>query len=167
MRDLKIYVWILPYLGVIMCIIALFTPAASFKNIIWNHEIIIWIWGYFQDTFNSTVSTGFYTYPIQLAPSITASTIIILSISYIGVGLIKHRNDLRKRSIKIPEYVIPAILIISITIFWMVGMEEAERNIYDLSMWSRYIPSFGLIGLFIGACLIIFGSLLIKYIKTR
>jgi hypothetical protein len=166
MRDLKIYVWILPYLGVIICVIALFTPAAFFENIIWNHEIIIWIWGYFQDTLNSTVSTGFYTYPIQLAPSVIVSIIIILSISYIGVGLIKRRNDLKKGSINIFEYIIPAISIISFTIFWMVGMEEAEQAIYDISMWGRYVPSFGVIGLFIGAGLIIIGSLLTKYVKT-
>ena len=166
MRDLKIYVWILPYLGVIICIIALFTPAAFFKNIIWNHEIIIWIWGYFQDTFNSTVSTGFYTYPIQLAPSVIVSIIIILSISYIGVGLIKRRNDLKKGSINIFEYIILAISIISFTIFWMVGMEKAEQAIYGISMWGRYVPSFGVIGLFIGAGLIIIGSLLTKYVKT-
>ena len=166
MRDMKIYVCVLPYLGILMCVIALFTPAAYFENRIWNHEIIIWIWGYFQDTFNSTVSTGFFTYPIQLAPSVIISIIIVLSISYIGVGLIKHRNDLKKGSINILEYIIPAISIISIIVFWMVGMEKAEQAIYGISMWGRYVPGFGVIGLFIGACLIIIGSLLTKYVKT-
>jgi len=166
MRDMKTYVWILPYLGVIMCIVAMFAPAAYFENVIWNHQITIWIWGTFQDTFNSVVTVGIYSYPIQFVPSVVASALIILSILYIGVGLIRHRNDLKKGSINLAEYVIPAICIVSSLIFWMVGMEIAERNIYDISMWGRYIPGFGVIGLFIGACLIILGSVLTKYVKT-
>jgi flagellar motor component MotA len=49
----------------------------------------------------------------------------------------------------------------------MVGMEEAEQAIYAISMWGRYIPGFGIIGLLIGANLIIFGSILNKYLKTN
>ena len=45
-------------------------------------------------------------------------------------------------------------------------MEIAERNLYDLSMWGRYVPGFGVIGLFIGAGLIIFGGLIIRLNKT-
>jgi len=83
-----------------------------------------------------------------------------------AIGLVKHRDNLKKGSINLPKYIIPAIFIISSTIFWMVMMEIAERNIYDLSMWDRYVPGFGVIGMFIGAGLIIFGSLITKFIKT-
>ncbi|MHA1509490.1 MAG: hypothetical protein ACTSO6_12390 [Promethearchaeota archaeon] len=165
MRDLKRDVWIVPYLGLIICSIALFTPAAFFENIIWNHEIIKWMMGFFQNTFNSIVNVGFYEEALQLVPSVIASSIVILSILIIGIGLSKHRNDLKKGSINLPKYIIPAICIIGSTTFWVVMMEIAERNIYDLSMWGRYVPSFGVIGLFIGAALIIFGSLLTKFIK--
>ena len=166
MRDLKRDVWIVPYLGLIMCLIALFTPAAFFENIIWNHENIKWMMGFFQDTFNSIVNVGFYEEALQLVPSVIASSIVILSILIIGIGLSKHRNDLRKGSINLTYYIILAICIIGSTIFWIVMMEIAERNTYDLSMWGRYVPGFGVIGLFIGAGLIIFGSLITKFMRT-
>ena len=166
MRYLKRDLWIIPYLGIITCSIAILTPTAFFENVIWNHEIINWIWGYFQETFNSTVTGGFYRDPIQLVPSVITSSIIFASILIMAIGLVKHRDNLKKGSINLPKYIIPAIFIISSTIFWMVMMEIAERNIYDLSMWDRYVPGFGVIGMFIGAGLIIFGSLITKFIKT-
>jgi len=86
---------------------------------------------------------------------------------YVSAGLIKRRNDLKEGRVKLPEYIIPAICIVSSLIFWMVGMEIAEGNIYDISMWGRYIPGFGVIGLFVGSFLIIIGSLLTKYNKTH
>lgn len=166
MRDLKKYAWIVPYLGILTCSIAIFTPAAYFENVIWNHKIIFWIWGLFQDTFNSTVTVGFYQDSLQLLPSIIGSSIILASILIIAIGLIKDRNNFNKGSINLSKYIIPAICIICSTIFWMIMMEIAERNIYDVSMWGRYVPSFGVIGLFIGASLIIFWSLLTKFTKA-
>jgi hypothetical protein len=44
----------------------------------------------------------------------------------------------------------------------MIMMEIAELQLYGLSMWSRYLPHFGLIGMFLGATLIICGFFLIK-----
>lgn len=165
MQNLKRKVWIISYLGIMLCSIAMLTPAAFFENVIWNHEIINWIWGFFQDTFNSTVSGEFYRDLNQLVPSVIASSIIIVSILIIALGLVKHRDELKMGIIDLPKYIIPAIFIISSTIFWMVMMEIAERNIYDISMWGRYVPGFGVIGMFIGAGLIILGSLLTKFIK--
>jgi hypothetical protein len=148
-----------------VCLIALFTPAAYFENVIWNHQIINWIWGYFHDTYNSVVTTGLYEYPIQFGPSIVATSLIIISILYVGGGLILRRKDLKMGIIKLPEYIIPAICIISSVIFWMAGMEIAEQNIWGISMWGRYIPGFGVIGLFLGAFMIIIGSFMTKFIK--
>ena len=167
MQNLEKYVWIVPHLGLVMCLIALFTPAAYFENIIWNHEIIKWTLGFFQNTFNSIVNVSFYEESLQLVPSVISSSVDILSILIIAIGLIKHRNDLLKGSINLSLIIIPAICIISSTVFWMIMMEIAELNIYDLSMWGRYVPGFGVVGMFIGASLIIFGSLLNKLIKNR
>ena len=167
MRDLKSFAWIVPHLGLVMCLIALITPAAYFENIIWNHEIIKWILGFFQNTFNSIVNFDFYEESLQLVPSVLSSSVDILSILIIAIGLIKYRNDLKKGSINLSLIIIPAICIISSTIFWMVMMEIAELNIYDFNMWDRYVPGFGVLGMFIGASLIIFGSFLNKLIKYR
>lgn len=164
---MKKYIHIVLYIGILLCIIALFTPAAYFENVVWNHKIINWIWGLFQDTFNETVTGGFYNESLQLIPSIIASTLIVLSILIVGIGSIKYKNDLKKGSIKLFIYIIPAICILSSIIFWMVMMEIAEQEIYDISMWGRYVLGFGVIGLIIGASFIILGSLLIKYVKVR
>jgi hypothetical protein len=32
MDDIKRYIWMMPFVGVVICIIALFTPAAFFEN---------------------------------------------------------------------------------------------------------------------------------------
>jgi hypothetical protein len=105
-----------------MCSIALFTPAAFFENVIWNHEIIKWIMGFFQNSFNSVVNVGFYEESLQLVPSVIASSIVILSILIIAMGLIKRRNDLKKGSISLPKIIIPATCIISSAIYWMTMM---------------------------------------------
>lgn len=167
MRNLKTFFWLLPCIGLILCSIALFTPAAYFENVIWNHEIIKWILGFFQNTFNSIVNVNFYEDSLQLVPSIVTSSIVILSILIIALAMVIDRNDLKKGSINLFKYIIPAICIIISTIFWMSMMEFAERTMYDLSLWNRYVPGFGVIGLFIGACLIIFGSVLTKSITVQ
>ena len=41
-------------------------------------------------------------------------------------------------------------------------MQLAESVIYNLSMWNRYIPNFGVIGMFLGSSLIICGFVLIR-----
>ena len=46
-------------------------------------------------------------------------------------------------------------------------MEIAELLIYDLSMWNRFLSSFGVIGMFIGAGIIISGFVLIKKIDQE
>ena len=166
MRELKAYIWVIPYLGLIICLVALFTPTAYFENVFWNHEIINWIWGFYQDTYNSIVTIAFYDEPIKILPSIILSTVIVISILVCGTCLIRDNKDIRKGLIKLVIYVGSALCVIASVILWMVMMEIAERTIWGISMWGRYIPSFGVIGLLLGSVTIIIGSLLIKYIKT-
>ncbi len=166
MRYLKKYEKIIPFFGIIICLTAMFTPTAYFENIIWNHQIINWIWGLYQDTFNSTITGGFYEDLQQFVPSFIASSIILSSLLIISIGLIKIKYDLNRGKIKLHIIIIPAICVICSTIFWMVMMEIAEQEIYDISMWNRYVPGFGLIGLFTGASLIIIWSIITKFIKN-
>jgi len=49
MKEFKNYLWIVPFIGGIICIIAFLTPAAFFENRQWNHTIFRWIWGYYYD----------------------------------------------------------------------------------------------------------------------
>ena len=173
MIDIKLYFWMIPFVGVVICSIALFTPAAFFENQIWNHTIYVWIWGYnvnkLVSVFDQSVSidSQFYSHSLQLIPSLISSSIIIISIIIIAFSVYKHRKDFRDGKIKITQSLIPVILIIISTIIWMLSMEIAELSIYDLSMWDRYIPNFGVIGMFLGAGFIITGFIVIKKFRPR
>ena len=168
MRDLKKSLWILPFVGVVVCTIALFTPAAFFENRDWNHTIFNWIWGYYYDRVNSIVYqriivvNSFYSDPLQLLSSVIFSIIIIICIGIIGLSAYKHRKDFKNGIIKKKYSLIPALVIIISVITWMITMEIAELAIYDLSMWERYTPNFGVIGMFLGSILIISGFVLIR-----
>jgi hypothetical protein len=162
MKDIKNYFWLIPFIGGIICLIAFLTPTAIFENIIWNHSIHNWIWGYFYETLGLTSVSRFYNDPLQLISSVIASTIIITCIMIILALNIKNRNSLKKGIISSASSLVPAILIIITTATWMIMMEIAELQLYDLSMWGRYLPNFGLIGMFLGAGLIISGFLLLK-----
>ncbi len=167
MRNFKGYSWIIPILGNITCSIALFSPAAFFENIVWHHQITNWIWGYYSDKLNLTITSGFYTNPLQFFPSIISSLIICSSILMIFIGLIKDKSILKQGSFNFSKYILFGIVIITSTILWLMMMEFAEVQIYDLSMWSRYKPCFGVIGLFLGGALIILGSILTKFLTSQ
>jgi hypothetical protein len=47
-------------------------------------------------------------------------------------------------------------------------MEIAELQLYGISFWLRYLPYFGLIGMFLGAGIIICGFFLLKkYMRVK
>ncbi|MFX1571593.1 MAG: hypothetical protein ACFFB0_02510 [Promethearchaeota archaeon] len=168
MKELKNYLWLIPFIGVIICIIALLTPAAFFENRQYNHTIYRWIWGFYYDKLISnfdqsvTIESRFFDNPLQLISSAITSTIIIACVIITLLSAYKRRSDLKNGIIKAKTFLIPAILIILSMITWMTLMEIAELQLYDLSMWNRYFPSFGVIGMFLGAGLIIVGFFLVK-----
>jgi hypothetical protein len=163
MRDIKNYFWIIPFIGIIVCVTAFLTPTAFFENVTWNHTIYNWIWGYFRGQIisqfdqSSTIESRFYDNPIQLISSILASAIIITCIMIITVSSYRQKDNLKKGIIKPATSLFPAIIIILTTSIWMIMMEIAELLLYNLSMWNRYFPSFGVIGMFLGAGIIIGG----------
>ena len=107
MEDINHYFWIIPFIGLVICIIAIFTPAAFFENQIWNHTIYVWIWGYYIDKIvyvydqSVSINSQFYSHPLQLLPSLIASSIIIISIIIIAFSIYKHRIHYRDGKIKI------------------------------------------------------------------
>ncbi len=104
----------------------------------------------------------FYSDPLQLLSSVIFSIIIIICIGVIGLSAYKHRKDFKNGIILKKYSLIPALIIIISVITWMILMELAESVIYNLSMWNRYIPNFGVIRMFLGASLIICGFVLIR-----
>lgn len=163
MRHSKYYLWTTPYIGAIICLIAFFTPSAFFENIVWNHIIYNWMWGFYYERLPSgTITSRFYTNPLQLISSVLASIIIITCILIILILNYKSRNELKKGIIRPFTTILPSILIIITTLIWMIMMEIAELQLYSLSMWGRYFINFGVIGMFLGAGLTICGFFLIR-----
>lgn len=168
MRDLKQYLWIVPSIGMILCFIAFLTPTAYFENTFWNHTIYSWIWGYFYERQSVTILSTFYTYPLQLIPSIITSVIIITCILIVLISTYRSKKNEKQGKVRPAHSVVPAIFIIITIITWMITMEIAEFQLYDISFWDRYLPSFGLIGMFLGAGLTIIGFFMFKkYYVTR
>jgi hypothetical protein len=160
MKNLKKFTQTLPIIGVIICSIAFFTPASFFENIVWNHTIINWIWGFYSDQYNMTIINRFYSHPLQIIPSLICSVIFIVCLGI--TGILSYKIIKKKEIMKTKYLLIPPILMILSVIIWMIMMEIAELVIYDFSMWNRYIPNFGLIGMYLGSLIIIIGFTLVK-----
>ena len=123
--------------------IAFFFPTAYFKSIpnpSWNHEITTWIFGYFIDIRNEIITYGFYTNLLILIPSSIFSSIILISLLVISINFFLKRKYLEKGSIL--NTILAMIMIISV-FFWMMMMEIAEQEIYNLSFWNRFTICFG------------------------
>jgi hypothetical protein len=162
MKKIKNIIWFLPFAGIIIITFAFFTPTAFFENRAWNHTLSNWIWGFYYDQLNQTITIGFYSNPLQFLPSVISSVIIILCLGIIGFSSFKHIKDFKNGRIEVNYTVIPSFLIIIVVVIWMIMMEIAELVIYDLSMWNRYIPNFGVIGMFLGTLTILSGFVLIR-----
>ncbi len=168
MRDLKNHLWTLPFIGIIICFTSLLTPTAFFENTFWNHLIYNWLWGYFYEKLPSdVVIRRFYNDPLQLFSSIFATIIIIVCLLIIITSFYKNRDKLKSGIINPFTSILPSIFIIIIMSIWMITMEIAELQLYGISFWLRYLPNFGLIGMFLGAGIIICGFLLIKKLTAE
>lgn len=163
----KKYIYIIPYLGLGLCWLALLFPAAYFENVLYHHQIIKWIWGFYQDTLSLDVNIGFYSFPLQIYSSIIISSINVICLLTVLIIFYLNKNQVKDGTIKLFKYILPPIVVIISTIIWMLMMEVSEQLIYGISLWGRYIPCFGLIGIFLGAVLIIIGTILIKIMKNR
>ena len=161
------YVWIIPYLGTVLCWIALPFPAACFENVIYNHQIVSWMWGFFEDIFNLLRISDFYSYPLQINTSIAVSIINVISLIFLSAVLIVKRKQVKKGTLKSTKYILLPSIIIMSTMIWMISMEISEQQIWSISFWGRYVPCFGLLGLLFGAILVIVGIILIKVVKNR
>ena len=150
--------------GCIIGIIAFFTPTGYFENIVWNHQITIWIYGFFTDKYNNTITSGYYSNSLQYLPSIICSLIILVSFLIITLNSILLRIEIKK--ISAINFLLAIIIMISI-IIWIIRMEIAEQEIWGFSMWNRYTMGFGIYGLILGSSIILFRSLFMGVIAQQ
>ncbi len=173
MNKLEKLALFLLFSGVILCIISIFTPAAFFENRAWDHTIIYWLWGFKYEKFvhyhdeRDFIINTFFSHPLQLVPSIISTGLIVVSLVFIVKSMYGYRKNIINNLRMKKQTLGPIIILILSIITWIVMMEVAELFIYDVSMWNRYIPSFGVIGMFLGAGLIICGFFVIKKVRLN
>ncbi|MFX1278808.1 MAG: zinc ribbon domain-containing protein [Promethearchaeota archaeon] len=181
-KEPKDYIWILPFIGGILILISIFTPA--YYASIYSVTEYYWMWGldYYsvsgygsQTTFIPFEEPYLYTIPMFLAGLIplllilAGSLALIISANAVRTSRadIKHRENL---------WIAMGIILIVAPIIFIVGIDITTINYLEYLMgpapsgynlWDVYDPGFAVIAPFIGAALSIAGSIASKVIKQR
>lgn len=156
--KIKENLWSIPLLGGVIILISLFTPTAIwFVN--FNNTVSNWMWGLFYIYFYGNDYTQFDKALLSFIPSIICSVIVGFS----AMLIIFCAYNYRKRE-KDPKnlLIISALAVIISTIVWIIFMEIGWLLYHDQSFWDAYSPSFGLVGIFLGAILTITGYFILK-----
>ncbi|MFX1314319.1 MAG: hypothetical protein ACFE9T_00515 [Promethearchaeota archaeon] len=140
MVNIKNFIWIFPVLGGILTIIALFFPAAYFE--ITNYPV--WMVGYNDET-------GWLKSVADLALGIIIVLIIFgASIILVYTGIKSFKGEAATKL-----WSILASVIIILSVIWIVAIEGNEAF-----SWRVFNPGFGIIAPFIGACIVLVGTIL-------
>lgn len=165
MVEIKKYIWIFAFMGGLMALIALLTPAAGFnyRSPSFDSDFYLWMCNlFFSHRFEAGIHTTrieFDTPLISLIPSIICSLLITISSIITIITANKYRKGILDTKI---SWLVSAIVIIIATIIWMIMMEVSRRVLYGHEFWGLLYPCFGVIGPFIGAGLEIVGFILMK-----
>jgi len=165
MVVVKKYIWIFAFMGGIISLIALLTPAAglNYRSPSFDNDFYLWMFNlFFSHRFEAGIHTTrieFDTHLISLIPSIICSLLITISSIITIITANKYRKGVLNTKI---SWLISAIVIIIATIIWMIMMEISRKVLYGHEFWGILYPSFGVIGPFIGASLEIVAFILMK-----
>lgn len=186
-KDLRQYIWTLPFIGAILILISIFTPSVYVDQ--YPIEEYYWMWGLYYASISGYGSRTLflaaegptnYTMPIFITGLIPllliflASIALLLSANAVRTG----RSDSKNREnlwivMGIAMIVVPIIYIIGIDITMMRYVEYQLEQIYGYvptglpDFWDVYDPGFAVIAPFVGAALSIGGSIASKMIKPR
>jgi hypothetical protein len=167
MAEIRRYVWIFPFLGSILAIIGVFTPAAVIIGGFASH--LYWMHGFYLNVGGGYPDPGFYVdYPGLMAIGITCMVIIIICTIIMFISSLNHRG------VDAPgSWLALGILLIGVTIFFIGGAELAYRihyliryDIFDVSFWDGRTPGFAVIAPFIAGGLSILGYIVSKASRT-
>jgi hypothetical protein len=167
MLQRKNYFWIAPFLGGVLSLIALLTPAAYLS--MYNEEAYVWMWGlatvryYDPDRFGYYMHTQFIENVNLLIISVICSIFIfILAVILIVSANLKRTGKKKFNDIKKGWYGL-SILLITTTAAWMIIYEVFGYIETSQSWWTFMEPGFGVIGIFLGAMISIIGTAIANY----
>ncbi|MFX1380355.1 MAG: zinc ribbon domain-containing protein [Promethearchaeota archaeon] len=158
MSEVRKYIWILPFIGSILTVISIFTPAVIFPGP--PHDLI------YMNTFYLRVGGGFPVPGFLGIPSLMIVG-IICTILIVVCTIILFISPLTHRGKKSPgSWIALGILLIGGAIFYIAGTElgyfiySIINLMMPISFWEGAIPSFATIGPFIGGGLSILGFII-------
>jgi hypothetical protein len=164
MSEVRKYIWIMPFIGSIITAISLFTPTFLYPATPLPGNMII----RFMNGFYLIVGGGFPVpyfvgIPSLMIVGIGSMVLLIVCTIILFISPLTHRNKETPGS-----WIALGILLIGGTIFYIAGT-ELGYFIYHLinygtpaSFFSGAIPSFGVVGPFIGGGLSILGFIIGK-----
>ena len=166
MIRIKKNIWAFPFIGGIIALISFMTPAAVFfyQYPTYSTEFYRWMLDFyvsfvFYESGVQTIRVGLNT-SLTGYISFTCSFLIILFNILIVISANRDRKG--KKVLKINKLVL-ALSTVILTILWMVMKEISTINSFNHSFWGLLSPGFGVIGLFLGAGLVIVGFILFFY----
>jgi len=163
MKEIKDYIWILPFIGSIVAVIGLFTPAAASHAGFFTE--FFWMYGFYLVVGGGVPDPGFYVdIPGLMIVGISCMIVIIVCTIIMFISSLTHRG------VEAPgSWLVLSILIIGAAIFFIGGAEVALRiygfinfDIVDLSFWQNRTPGFAVIAPFIAGGLALLGFIISK-----
>ena len=157
----KNYFWIPPLLGGLISLIALFTPA-TYKILPGNYYYI-WMWGLLSYKLYDSTDTLFTNNVKLFIPSIICSILVFIFAIIIIISANMNRTGKKGfKDVKNKWYGLSVLVIIT-TATWMIIYEVHSYIAVSYSWWKDWYPGFGVIGIFLGAIIIIMGIFLGNY----
>ncbi|MFW9821031.1 MAG: zinc ribbon domain-containing protein [Candidatus Thorarchaeota archaeon] len=158
MSEVRKYIWILPFIGSILTAISLFTPAVIFPGA--PHQLL-YMNGFYLLIGGGFPVPGYLFIPSLMIVGIGCFILILVCTIILFISPLTHRNKETPGS-----WIALGILLIGGTIFYIAGT-ELGYFIYSIinfaspdSFWTGGIPSFAVIGPFIGGGLSILGFII-------
>ena len=158
LQKIKENLWSIPLIGGIFILIALFTPMGV-RFISFDRIVSYWMWGSYSSYYHGEFYTGYNASSVGSIASAICSIIIgIMSIIIISRAYkCKNSEYFRQKG-----FFGAALTSIIFTVIWMVLKGVGWYFQYNYVFWEEYWPSFGIIGIFIGAGITLYGHYRIK-----
>jgi hypothetical protein len=168
MSEVRRYIWILPFIGSIITAISLFTPTFVFPGMpVPGNAIIRYMNGFYLIVGGGSPVPYFIGIPSLMIVGIGSTILLVICTIILFISSLTHRNK------EIPgSWIALGILLIGGTIFYLAGI-QLGYFIYHIinygtpaSFWAGGVPSFAVIGPFIGGALSILGYIIGKTVRA-
>ena len=160
MSEVRKYIWIMPFIGSIITAISLFTPAIISR--VSPHQLIF-MNGFYLYVGGGYPVPGYLSIPSLMIVGISCFILILVCTIILFISPLTHRGKETPGS-----WIALGILLIGGTIIYIAGMElgffiySIIHMIPPVSIWAGSIPSFAVVGPFIGGGLSILGYIIGK-----